>query len=306
MHISFHSTDTDHAIWLQDFQAALPTVQISTWQPGAAPVSCAIVRNPTQQFFDEQPQLATMFNLAAGVDSLFKRQFRSSVNVVRLEDSGMAVQMAEYVCHAVIGHFRGLGQYQSDARQGLWQPRAPKDRSQCVVGIMGLGVLGQRVAKALHGFEFPLRGWSRSAKQIQGVACFAGDAQLGDFLQGVQVLVCLLPLTDATRGLLNRHTLSQLKPGAYLVNVARGAQLVEDDLIALIDQGHLSGATLDVFDTEPLPAAHPFWSRPHISITPHISAITLRAESVAQIASKIHALARNEPITGIVNNQMHY
>jgi len=211
------------------------------------------------------------------------------------------VQMAEYVCHAVIRHFRELDAYDADAQIGKWSYRKPRSRSDFAVGVMGLGVLGERVARALQVFDFPVNGYSRSAKQLPGVRCFAGPGQLGDFLQASRILVNLMPLTPDTESILCRDTLSQLQRGGYLINVARGHHLVEEDLIALIDSGHLAGATLDVFRTEPLPPEHPFWQHPKIAVTPHTSARTLREESIAQIVGKILALQRGEPIQGVVD-----
>ncbi|HSV46594.1 MAG TPA: NAD(P)-dependent oxidoreductase, partial [Ramlibacter sp.] len=174
------------------------------------------------------------------------------------------------------------------------------------VGVMGLGVLGQRVAQALAGFEFPVNGWSRSPREVAGIHCFAGEARMGAFLAASRFLVCLLPLTPDTEGLLNRATLSQLQAGGYVINVARGGHLVDADLIALLDSGHLAGATLDVFRTEPLPSEHPFWAHPKITVTPHTSARTLREESIAQIAGKIAAFERGEPLAGVVDRQRGY
>jgi glyoxylate/hydroxypyruvate reductase A len=240
------------------------------------------------------------------VDALLKLRLPSRLKVVRLDDAGMSVQMAEYVCHAVIRHFRELDGYDADTRSGKWSYRKPRHRQDFAVGVMGLGVLGERVAKALQVFDFPVNGYSRSPRQVEGVRCFSGPGQLGDFLQASRVLVNLMPLTPETENILNRETLSQLQRGGYLINVARGHHLVEEDLIALIDEGHLSGATLDVFRTEPLPAGHPFWQHPRITVTPHTSARTLRDESIAQIVGKINALQRGEPIRGVVDAQRGY
>ena len=218
----------------------------------------------------------------------------------------MSVQMAEFVCHAVIRQFRELGGYADDVKQGKWSFRRPRNRADCPVGIMGLGVLGARVAHAVAQFEFPVLGWSRMPRQLAGIRCFCGAAQFGDFLQASRVLVCLLPLTEETRDIMNRDSLAKLQPGAYVINVARGAHLVDDDLIALLDSGHLAGAALDVFRTEPLPAGHPFWQHPKITLTPHTSARTLREESIVQIAGKILALERGEPIAGVVDPDRGY
>jgi glyoxylate/hydroxypyruvate reductase A len=166
---------------------------------------------------------------------------------------------------------------------------------------MGLGVLGERVAKALTVFEFPVHGWSRTPKAIEGVFTHSDEVGFDTFLSSTRVLVNLLPLTRDTQDIINRETLGKLKPSAYLVNVARGAHLVEADLLALLDSGHMAGATLDVFRTEPLPAGHPFWRHPKITVTPHTSARTLRDESIAQIAGKIRALEAGQPIAGVVD-----
>ena len=179
-------------------------------------------------------------------------------------------------------------------------------RSNFPVGVMGLGVMGTRVAQALQGFGFPVNAWSRQPKVLDGVRGFAGSAQLDAFLAASKVLVCLLPLTVETQDILNRRTLSRLQPGGYLVNVARGAHLVDADLLALLDSGHLAGATLDVFRTEPLPPEHPFWDHPQISITPHISARTLEGESLAQIVAKLQALLQGQPVNGVVQRDRGY
>jgi glyoxylate/hydroxypyruvate reductase A len=309
MKISFCCTDTKAEPWLAGLRAAFPDAHVEQWAPGAALADYAVVWAPPQQFLDEQPQLKALFNIGAGVDALMKLRLPPEAAVVRLDDAGMSVQMAEYVCHAVIRHFREFDGYEADVKQGTWSYRKPRLRQDFPVGVMGLGVLGERVARALAQFDYPVLGWSRSAKTIAGVQCFSGQAGLDDFLSSTRVLVCLLPLTPDTQGIMNRQTLSRLRPGGYVVNVARGTHLVDEDLIALLDSGHLAGATLDVFRTEPLPAAHPFWKHPRITVTPHTSARTLREESIAQIAGKIAALHAGLPITslaGVVDPKKGY
>ena len=306
MKITFCCTDTKAEPWLQGLQAALPQADISVWQPGAPVADYAVVWAPPQQFMDEQQGIQALFNIGAGVDGLLQRRLPPGVLVVRLDDAGMAVQMAEYVCHAVIRHFREFDAYEAGMRAGQWAYRKPRLRQDLPVGVMGLGVLGERVAKALAQFEFPVNGWSRSPKAIGGVRAFSGQDGFHDFLAASRVLVNLLPLTPDTQDILSRDTLSRLQPGGYLINVARGAHLVEDDLLALLASGHLAGATLDVFRTEPLPAGHPFWNHPRIVATPHTSARTLRDESIAQIAGKIVALERGETIAGVVDPACGY
>jgi glyoxylate/hydroxypyruvate reductase A len=306
MRITVCCTDTKIPPWLAGLRAALPEADVEEWRPGAPQADLAVVWAPPQQFLDEQPRLQALFNIGAGVDALMKLRLPPEALIVRLDDAGMSVQMAEFVCHAVIRHFRELDGYERDAAQGKWGFRKPRARADYPVGVLGLGVLGQRVARALAGFDFPVRGWSRNPRQVEGITCFAGADQFDEFLAGSRVLVNLLPLTPDTENILDRRTLGKLLPGAFVINVARGGHLVDADLIALLESGHLAGAALDVFRTEPLPAEHPFWQHPKITVTPHTSARTLRDESIAQIAGKIRALQRGEPIAGVVDRDRGY
>jgi glyoxylate/hydroxypyruvate reductase A len=313
--ISICCTDTRVEPWLDGLRLALPDATIFLADPEASSfehleqADYAVVWAPPQGFINSQHSLKAIFNIGAGVDALMALRLPAGVPVVRLDDAGMAVQMAEYVCHAVIRYFRELDVYEVKAAEGRWAYRKPRRRADFTVGIMGLGVLGARVSQALAQFDFPVRGWSRSPKQIEGVQCFAGEAGLADFLAATQVLVCLLPLTPQTEGIMRLETLRQLKPGAYVINVARGSHLVDEDLLALLDSGHLAGATLDVFRTEPLPAGHAFWQHPKITITPHTSARTLRDDSIAQIAGKLAALEKGQALAslaGVVNPDQGY
>ena len=309
MRISFCCTDTTPEPWLQGLRAALPDATVEIWQAGAAAADYAVVWAPPQRFLDEQTALKALFNIGAGVDALLRLRLPPQTCVVRLDDAGMSVQMAEYVCHAVIRHFREFDGYQADVALGKWSYRKPRRRQDFPVGVMGLGVLGERVSRALAQFDFPVMGWSRSAKSIPGVQCFSGESGFNDFLAATRILVCLLPLTPDTENIMRHDTLARLKPGGYVINVARGSHLVDEDLIALLDSGQLAGATLDVFRVEPLPAAHPFWKHPKITVTPHTSARTLRDESIAQIAAKIEALDNGAPIAslaGVVDPKKGY
>ena len=309
MRVTFCCTDTNAQPWLEGLRAALPGAHVELWAPGASLADYAVVWAPPQQFLDEQTKLKGIFNIGAGVDALMALSLPAGVSVVRLDDAGMSVQMAEYVCHAVIRHFREFDAYEADVADGKWSYRKPRTRMDFPVGVMGLGVLGERVALALKQFDFPVLGWSRSAKSIDGVQCFSGDDGLKKFLAGTRILVCLLPLTPETENILNHSNLSKLLPGAYVINVARGGHVVDDDLMALLDSAHLAGATLDVFRQEPLPAAHPFWKHPQVTVTPHTSARTLRTESIAQIAGKIQALhggAAIASIAGVVDMENGY
>ncbi len=301
MNIVVYSEGGNPEAWLAAIGQHMPNARAWKWEPGAPQADYALVWRPPQQLLDEQGAgLKAIFNMGAGVDGLFQQQLPDGVPVIRLEDAGMSVQMAEYVCHAVIDHFRGLNHYRAQQLVGEWKLQPLRSRADFPVGIMGLGVLGDRVAQAVAQFDFPVRGWSRSAKQVAGVQTFHGVEQFGEFLAGTRILVNLLPLTAETENIINAQLLAQLMPGAYVINVARGPHVVDDDLLAAIASGQVAGAMLDVFRTEPLPAEHAFWRCPQISITPHGSARTLPEETLLQILRKLQAFAAGEPVSGVV------
>ncbi|QOL50763.1 2-hydroxyacid dehydrogenase [Massilia litorea] len=309
MRILLYRSDGQTGPWAEDLARALPGVDTLAWQEGDLPAACdyAVLWNPSAGLLAQLDKVKAVFLMGAGADALLKfGDALPSVPIVRLGDAGMAVQMAEYVSYATLRYFRRFDEYEEQARHGLWAPLPPHVKEDFTVGVMGLGKLGLRVVDTLRGFGFPVRGWSRTQKDIQGVACFAGMETLDDFLRGTRVLVSLLPLTPETNNLLDRRRLATLPQGAYIINVARGAQLAEPDLLTLIRAGHIAGATLDVFRNEPLPAPHPFWDEPRITITPHISAVTIRAEAVRQIAFKIAAFEANEPVDDIVDRNLGY
>lgn len=308
MKITFCCSNTNAQPWLEALQIALPEAQISLWQENTANqlADYGIVWAPPQAFFDEQTQLKAIFNIGAGVDALLKRKIPAHLRIVRLEDAGMAVQMAEYVMMAVMNFYRQLPAMRLHQSQEKWLAPVIADRIKMTVGILGLGILGERVAQALQHFEYPVIGWSRSPKNISGVKSYVGPDQLNTFLSQSTILVCLLPLTSETQNILNRSTLSQLPQGAYLINAARGGHLVEQDLIDLLDSQHLAGATLDVAQQEPLPAGHPFWQHPKIVLTPHNAAQSLVGPCVAQISQQLQNLHAGLKVEGEVSQALGY
>ena len=306
MNISICLSDISPEPWVVSLKKALPAATVGVWKPGAPLADYAVVWDPPQQFINEQSDLKALFNIGAGVDNLLQLSLPLSLKVVRLEDAGMSVEMSEYVCHAVIRYFREFKQHETNKQLGKWSYRKTKTRNDFIIGVMGLGTLGMQVVKTLQMFQYPINGYSRNLKEIEGVSCFSGEHGLTKFLNNTRVLINLLPLTPETENIMNYNTLSNLQEGGYIINVARGAHLVDADLLKLLDSGHLSGATLDVFRTEPLPAEHPFWQHPKMTLTPHTAARTHREESVAQIAGKIQALQQGIPITGIIDLQRGY
>jgi len=289
--------------WQAAFARALPRAELRAWAPGLDwQADYAAFWHPPRELLGGQKRLKAAFNLGAGVDASLKTlELPPGVPLVRLEDAGMGRQMDEYVAWAVMRHFRRFDEYAAQQARAEWKVHRPRRHENFTVGMMGLGVLGARVARYLLPLGFPVQGWSGSAKSLDDIRTFAGRSGLDAFLASTHALVCLLPLTPDTAGLLNRATLGKLPRGAYVINVARGGLVVDDDLLALLDSGHLAGATLDVFHEEPLPASHRFWSHPLVFLTPHCSAVTLVEDSVAQVAGKVLRLERGEAVSGIVD-----
>ncbi|HEJ7975508.1 TPA: glyoxylate/hydroxypyruvate reductase GhrA [Serratia marcescens] len=299
--------------WLAGIKQRLPQAEIREWQRGdERPADYALVWRPPHEMLANRRDLKAVFALGAGVDAILEQERKhpgtlpAGVPLLRLEDTGMAQQMQEYALSYVLRYFRRFDEYQALQQRQEWQPLDPHSLDDFTIGILGAGVLGQSVARKLTEFGFRVRCWSRSAKQIDGVQSFAGEAQRAAFLDGVKLLINLLPNTPETIGILNRELFAQLSAGAYLINIARGAHLVEADLLAALEQGQLAAATLDVFAREPLPQDHPFWRHPRVTITPHIAAITLPQQAMDQIAANIRALEAGHAPAGVVDRQRGY
>ncbi len=291
--------------WCDALSRCFPGAEVWAFDPAAGHrgADYAVVWAPPAEIFAAPEPFRAIFTMGAGVDKLLRTPDLMAMTrgapIIRLNDAGMSAQMAEYVCHALVRHTRQLAAYEIQQAQGVWRKHPGIMRADWPVGVMGLGSIGAPVAQAVAALGYPTLGWSRSARAVASVETCHGMAALDAFLSRVRVLVCVLPLTPETDGILNSANLSKLQPDAYLINVARGQHVVDEDLIALIDAGHLAGATLDVFREEPLPAVHPFWHHPKITVTPHISAITLLAESAAQIAGKIRQIEAGSPVDQI-------
>ena len=313
MHVVFSLPEDADACWLDLLRAALPDAQVSPrlWaapvDPHATPADYVVAYGKCATLFDEHRRMKAVFTLSAGVGHLLGMpNVPRDVPIIRLEDAGMAEQMVRYVLAAALRFAQRFDVYARQQRETLWEQHEPRAPSTIKAGVMGLGVIGAQVARALSAQGFAVRGYARSAKHVDGVTVYAGDARRDAFLDDLDLLVCVLPATPATEGILNRDTLSRLAVGAHVVNIGRGAALVDEDLAALVASGKLGGATLDVFRKEPLPADHPFWRCPEIVVTPHISGLTVPGAAVAQIADKITRLERGERVTGVVAFERGY
>ncbi len=246
-------------------------------------VTFAVSWNHPEKVLDGYPNLKAVTSLGAGVDHLLKDQsIPESVQLARVMIPSLKSQMSEYVLNAVQNYRFHTARYVDQKKEAYWSKHDPVPKKDCVVGIMGVGEIGSAVAEWLIVNGYKVNGWSRSKKNIDGVECF-DEHRLDEFLSATNILVCLLPLTNETAGILELDLFKKLKSPAFLVNVARGAHLVEEDLIYALDTGVLKGACLDVFEEEPLPTNHLFWNRPNIMITPHIASITDPAEAAELI-----------------------
>lgn len=313
MDILFYHPTFDTQYWLDRLQQALPAARIRAWAPGDdRPADYALVWQPPVEMLSGRPELKAVFVLGAGVDAILSKldahpeMLPETVPLFRLEDTGMGRQMQEYAVSQVLRWFRRFDDYQIQQQQGVWQPLAEYPHDEFTIGILGAGVLGGQVADSLTGWGFPVRCWSRSRKQYPDVVSYAGNEELPAFLKGTRVLINLLPNTPQTVGIIDRALLAQLQPQAYVLNLARGAHLVEDDLLAALNSGQIKAAMLDVFSQEPLPAASPLWAHPRVSITPHVAAVTRPAQAIEWIVSALLKLEQGENPGGQVNRRRGY
>ena len=302
MDILFHHPFFNPDDWLIPLKQQLPEATFHVYQKGEnPPADYAFVWKPTYEMLASRKDLKAVFALGAGVDAILD-QLRETPDLIpnevplyRLQDAGMIEQMEEYSIAAVMRYFRRLDEYQQLQQQGRWKYLEPYTYQEFVIGVMGLGVLGSKVAERLASLGFTVKGWSRSPKNIANVKCYS-ESQLSDFLKGTKLIINLLPSTPQTQGVLNKTLFSQLAQGAYLINIARGKHLIDDDLILALNSKQVKAATLDVFVKEPLPEEHPFWQHPTVTITPHISAITRPAEAIPQLVQRLRRLERGEQV----------
>ena len=297
------------ADWQQALHERLPGATVSVWSGHVDPLPAdyAVGWGPPPDFFARQPTLRAFFSAGAGVDHLMRHEgLPAALPVIRLEDAGMAAQMVDYCSHELL-HLAGRHHdYAALQAQRRWHEVDALPRESLPVGVLGLGVLGGHVARALAAAGWPVSGYSRTARTIEGVRTFDGPGGWHAFLAATRVLILMAPLTPATENLVDADALARLQPGGWLINVARGALVVDADLLSALERGQLSGATLDVFRREPLAAEHPFWTHPRIRITPHVSAPTRIAESAAQVAGKVLAMERVQRPSGWVDRARGY
>ena len=276
--------------WRDALLQEIPDLDIRIWPDHVGDpddIDLALVWRPPPGELKKYRNLRAILSLGAGIDSFMKDTTLPDLPLARMIDPSLTQNMADYVLLATLRHHRQFDMFEREQRSSNWAFALPKGTSDRTVGVMGLGVLGKNAGLALKAQGFDVAGWSRSAKTIDGITTFYGHDQLNAFLSQTEILICLLPLTAETRGVLNAGLFSQLPKGAYVINAARGEHLISDDLIQALNSGQLAGATLDVFDREPLPETDPLWRHERILITPHVASYCLPRTAAAGVAENI-------------------
>lgn len=295
--------------WRDALLAEMPDLDFRAWPDEVgdpADIDVAMVWQPPPGELARYPNLEAILSLGAGIDSMIADPTLPDLPLARMVDPSMTNTMADYVLLAVLRHHRQFDLFEREQRAGRWTFALPKRAEDRTVGILGLGELGTAAALKLREQGFEVRGWSRSEKSIDGVRSFYGQDQLSTFIAETEILVCLLPLTADTAGMLNAKLFAALPKNAYVINAARGRHLVESDLLDALDRGHLAGATLDVFETEPLPAASPLWLHDRVLITPHVASYCVPETAAKGIIDNIERARAGKPLHHQVDRQRGY
>lgn len=295
--------------WKQALERAVPGIEVRIWPEAGSrqSVDYVLCWKPPAGVFRGMDNLKAVFSLGAGIDHLIDRRgLPKNVPVVRMVEPALTEGMSEYVLYQVLRFHRRMADYDAQQARREWRVLSQVRPGERRIGIMGLGVLGKDVAAKLRALDFDVAGWSRSAKKLRRVQCFAGSETLAAFLGRSDILVCMLPLTPETTGIINRRHLLRLPRGACVINAARGQHLVEEDLLAALDSGHIAGAALDVFHKEPLPADHPFWTHPKVTVTPHIASLTNPDTGARAIAENIALCESGEKPKNVVDFSKGY
>lgn len=300
--------------WKTAMQRVEPALDVRVWPDvgDASQIEYAAAWLPPANVLRGLPNLKVIFSLGAGVDAILKDPtLPDGIPIVRVNDDDLTMRMTEYVVLHVLMHHRQQRRLDANQQKRLWDSFETHAASALSVGIMGMGVMGQACAERLRDIGFKVAGWSRSRKQIAGIQSFAGAGELDDFLARTDVLVSLLPATPETDGIINRALIRKLSRSGplglpYLINAGRGRQQVAADIIAAIDAGELSGATLDVFQVEPLPADDPLWGHPRITVTPHCAADSDPETICRYVAGEMKRFRDGQPLRNLVDTTRGY
>jgi glyoxylate/hydroxypyruvate reductase A len=288
-------------------QATAHQIRAPAETPERASVDVAVTWTPPAGFFDGMTKLRAIIVPGAGVDQLMRSQADfPDVPILRLADPVMATRMADYVLAMVLDHHRQFGRYRDQQKLAIWTRHFHRDPADIRVGILGMGALGRRVAEHLRLIGYQVTGWSRTPKALPGIEMVTGQDALLPLAARSDVLVCLLPLTEATRGILSRPLFDALPEGALLINAARGAHLVVSDLLPALDRGKPAAVVLDVFEDEPLSPKSPLWRHPAITVTPHIASLSNPVTGVRQIVRALNRIDGGEPLEHVIDRRLGY
>lgn len=309
MAIVIVSDFTNPKPWINALKKAAPELDVMVFNDSVdrSHVEFALAWNHPPGIFMTFPKLKTISSMGAGVDHLLKDpDIPAGVNIVRIIDPLLSQDMYEFALAVIMNSMKNLVHFREKQQQKIWKKKRYQRISDVRIGVMGTGIIGNHVAESLVKVGFSVSGWSRTEGTPKSYRKFSGESQLPEFLGSCDFLICLLPLTTETRGILDKNTLGMLPEGAWVVNLGRGPLLVDEDLINLLDAEHLAGANLDVFHKEPLPEDHPFWPHPKVHITPHIASLT-DPESVApQIVENYYRTIRNQSLLNQVDRERGY
>ena len=295
--------------WKDALYQRVPGLDVVTFPFVGDPdeIDIVVAWEPPQGMLASMSNLKLVISTGAGVDHMLKDPtFPKDVPLVRMVDPGLTQGMVEYVVMATLLCSRKMHRFFANHGRKVWEPESAPLASEMTVGVMGLGVLGRACAGALRGMGFNVIGWSRTPKAFDEVQTFDGLDGLEKFLPRTQILVCLLPLTEETEGILGRGTFNRLAPGAAVINVGRGGHMVEADLITALDKGKVEVAVLDVFREEPLPVDNPLWDHPRVFITPHIASVTTPETAVLAVADAVEELRKGLPYSNLVDPRLGY
>ena len=295
--------------WKDALYQRVPGLDVVTFPFVGDPdeIDIVVAWEPPQGMLASMSNLKLVISTGAGVDHMLKDPtFPKDVPLVRMVDPGLTQGMVEYVVMATLLCSRKMHRFFANHGRKVWEPESAPLASEMTVGVMGLGVLGRACAGALRGMGFNVIGWSRTPKAFDEVQTFDGLDGLEKFLPRTQILVCLLPLTEETEGILGRGTFNRLAPGAAVINVGRGGHMVEADLITALDKGKVEVAVLDVFREEPLPVDNPLWDHPRVFITPHIASVTTPETAVLAVADAVEELRKGLPYSNLVDPGLGY
>ncbi|NKB77007.1 MAG: glyoxylate/hydroxypyruvate reductase A [Gammaproteobacteria bacterium] len=293
--------------WAEAFQEM--DIDICLWDEIEDPdaIDYALVWKPEAGALHRLGNLKIVFSIGAGLDHLVGPDLLPpNIPIIRMVEDTLTAGMVEYVLYNTLRFHRFMPEYEKSHRQKNWEAILQIPAEQRTVGILGLGVLGQACAKVMTDLGFNVVGWSRTEKHVENVISLFGNDQLDAFLAQSEILVCLLPLTEQTHGIINRETLSKLPKGARLINAGRGGHQIESDILAALENGQLSGVALDVFETEPLPKDSALWTHPHVTITPHVASMTTPFSSAKHVYGNIERFRRGDPLTHLADMKRGY